>query len=609
MIEFQKLLIKNFRSFHGQHIFDFEDRQIGLHQVTGENGHGKSSLFQALYWILYGKTTDNLKAGNIHTWGKKGPTKGILTLRVNGELIDIERQWRPNKLLLNDEQVDDKAIENLIRFTDESFKYAVFIPQFGDMFFELRPAEKLSVFSGLLDLDYWLECSKKAQTAERRLDKKLGDIREEQRYKQGKIETLIEQAESYEEQLDTFDQKKDKKIAELQKQLDGFEKELKKLSKQTKKLEAEKEGLEKEGTDLQSEYQEIEAKILPFETNMEELENKSRLLDHECKNLDRQIDRFDELDDVCPTCQQAIGEDHIQQCIAELIAELESQKMEIQAKKENIQKSLEGIEARIEELTREQGKISPVMERNLLKSKEILTQLTEAIGGYRVTEKDYNNCKKALFEAQSEENPYDCLLNETLDKVEDLEKGLESCTEKTGSIQKEISATQYWIKGYKELRLFVVEDVLTHLEVQVNNHIHDLGLEGWNISFDVEKENKGGGVSKGFHVMITSPESEGPVPFETFSGGERQRLLLSGQLGLADLICQSYGMDTNLMICDEVTKHLNSDGITNLLDLLYTKAGEEQKQIYVIDHHSHDYGGFESIIEVTRDEKGSRINS
>ncbi len=52
----KKLLIKNFRSYYGENEFVFSDK---LTLVIGDNGDGKSTLFEAIHWLLNTSNLDN----------------------------------------------------------------------------------------------------------------------------------------------------------------------------------------------------------------------------------------------------------------------------------------------------------------------------------------------------------------------------------------------------------------------------------------------------------------------------------------------------------------------------------------------------------------------
>ena len=71
-----KIIIQGFRSFSKKQEIDFDDLN-GFIFVTGENiiekdlggnAVGKSTLFEAIVWCLFGKTSTNLKAGEIKNW-------------------------------------------------------------------------------------------------------------------------------------------------------------------------------------------------------------------------------------------------------------------------------------------------------------------------------------------------------------------------------------------------------------------------------------------------------------------------------------------------------------------------------------------------------------
>lgn len=49
----KKIILKNFRIFRGNHEFDFSNKKIIV--VEGPNGHGKSTIFDAINWAISGK--------------------------------------------------------------------------------------------------------------------------------------------------------------------------------------------------------------------------------------------------------------------------------------------------------------------------------------------------------------------------------------------------------------------------------------------------------------------------------------------------------------------------------------------------------------------------
>lgn len=95
----RKLVINNFRSYYGESSFNFKE---GLTLIVGGNGDGKTTFFDALYW-LFDTTTDNKKHSLISEKRKSELEVGesdfvsvLLYCEHYGELI-IEKKFRFEK--------------------------------------------------------------------------------------------------------------------------------------------------------------------------------------------------------------------------------------------------------------------------------------------------------------------------------------------------------------------------------------------------------------------------------------------------------------------------------------------------------------------------------
>ena len=105
------LRITKFRSFKQTAEFVFPSAP-GLYFLWGDNkvesrleanGAGKSSLWEALTWVIYGKTSKGLKAGDAANWeGGKG-SRVELDVMVGGKVWTLTRTWSPIACTLRDE--------------------------------------------------------------------------------------------------------------------------------------------------------------------------------------------------------------------------------------------------------------------------------------------------------------------------------------------------------------------------------------------------------------------------------------------------------------------------------------------------------------------------
>jgi DNA sulfur modification protein DndD len=61
-MKLDKIVVENFRQYYGRQLLDFaKDEQRNVTVINGINGTGKTSLFLAINWCLYGRSVENTK--------------------------------------------------------------------------------------------------------------------------------------------------------------------------------------------------------------------------------------------------------------------------------------------------------------------------------------------------------------------------------------------------------------------------------------------------------------------------------------------------------------------------------------------------------------------
>jgi exonuclease SbcC len=166
---------------------------------------------------------------------------------------------------------------------------------------------------------------------------------------------------------------------------------------------------------------------------------------------------------------------------------------------------------------------------------------------------------------------------------------------------------ELWSKAFKEIRLSIIDSVLRELEMAVTRHVGALGLTDWRVEFQTERQTQSGSVSVAFTVLLYPPDRAEAIRFESYSGGESQRLQLAMAFGLSEVLLERAGVSPSCEILDEPTRGLSSQGIEDLLEHLSERAHELGRAIYFVDHHSLDRGAFDGVITITKDQTGSHI--
>ena len=152
-MKLSRIVPKYFRSFGKEQ--EFKLPPPGLYHLSGANGVGKTTLFEAPYWCLFGKTTNNLKASNIANWSHPSDCNVLIDITAFNTKHSVYRSWKPNGLWLDEVEVDQVTLERKLGLTPETFMYGRYFTQKTDHFLDLKPEAKLSMLVELLRLQLW----------------------------------------------------------------------------------------------------------------------------------------------------------------------------------------------------------------------------------------------------------------------------------------------------------------------------------------------------------------------------------------------------------------------------------------------------------------------
>lgn len=616
MFNIHSVTLINFRSYKGTHKFEFPTVN-GLYYLTGKNllepalganGAGKSTFLDAITWVLYGRTTRGLKATDILTWHAKVGAQVIIDLSIGEQRYTIKRTQKPNNLFIDDKPVDQKELETFIRLNYAAFTHTVINPQFGTSFFSLSASDKLTPFSDFMKLDFWLIKADEATKLARQQEAAVLKLRNDITRNEGQLTVIKDDIARLREQAASYEKKRDVELSKFEDDSSKLSEEVASLTKAVKKLENHITILTEEELDaLARQVTNCEDIRDRYITNVQVLAADKQREKDDIRDVEKAIERLKALGSgSCPHCEQPIQPKQIGTAIAFYHDEIERSKNEIKSIEIVHQRRMLDLVKAKNELARCESKYQEVEDAinaakaDLGRKSDRAKTISNLLGSVRQQidrlERDINPFQPTLVNKRKDEiNTYGTL-NESRKLLDDLEADLE--------------ASFYWAKGFKRLRLLIIEEAFQTLELEVNNCLAQLGMTDWQVSFDIERENKSGGITKGFVVMIKSPANSEPVKWENWSGGETQRLQLAGDLGLSNLIMQQAGLRSEIEFYDEPSTHLSPEGMMDLADTLHDRAVSEGKRIWIADHATiASFGDFEGIITARKDENGSSIAS
>jgi len=615
LLTFKKLSAQGFKSFKDQQVVPFDKLPTGLIFLTGmnsvepdlgANGAGKSSVWDALVWVLYGKTVRGLKAGNVKNWDSKVKCEVVLQFSVDKTDYTISRTWQPIalKLTKNNKKpriVSQEELEGIIGLDHKSFIQTIVMGQFSDMFFDLSATAKSDLFSSVLDTDKWLEYSARAKASSSSYDSDLSLVKDEYAELLGEIKQL--KKIDYIDSIKSWRSSQDMKLSVATSEATEFQEALATSRDKIPKLKSRVIKSEKLVKEAQYAIDDISDHITELADEVTKLKKKADSIRGLVMATKKSAKKYDDAGNECPYCEQTITKKYKKEKVSELKALLTEYDDRI---------------AGLETIVAKKGKKINKLYRGLSDASdakhEVQMKHIEVTNKLESVRQDVRNYQERLARSistakaiQKEKNPFTILEKEVKQELRSKKQAAKDLKKDMIALATLIDSIDYWKKGFKDVRLLLIKEALLQFEVEVNNCLQVLGLKDWSVTFDVDTETASGTIRKGFVVLINSPHNPKPVPWEAWCGGESQRLRLAGNMGLANLILNRKGIETNLEVWDEPSTWLSSKGITDLMDALYYRATDLNKQLWMVDHRSIDYGNFAKVITVEKTNEGSLV--
>lgn len=517
-----------FRSAREEQVFRFP-KGPGLFYLQGRNGSGKSSLWEAVYWCLFDKTSKGLRAGDVCTWGcQKGTVVEVGVEWDDGMPAIVRRTWGPNTWTLTTmfqtepmdlaKEPQNPVLERL-RMGFLAFSQCCVMPQGRDMFLDLKPEPKAALYAELLGLDRWLSRSQFASALADGLDLQMRSLEQKMAALEGKLQEA--RSTDYAEEKRAW-------ASARERELDALEKDY-------------NDELSRQAT-LKEDLARMQRELLWAQ-------------DHVDFCIKHQPDTG-----VCSSCGQALPGDG-----------------KHQQEKEESMRVLRSIEQHVSNLR-----------NNIARS-----------------DQDLDRIEAKAAKVEKEGNPWATRQRDAQARVQGLEDEMAALSARFDALTGRFSLAKSWARWFKDLRLSQIGESLAHLQVEANNALSDLGLADWSLQFEVDRETAKGSIQRGFTTTILSPSNSKPVPWESWSGGEAQRLRIATQMGLASQGRDHTGTQFGLEVWDEPTDGMEAEGVHALLTALAARAQREQRQIWVVDHSKVGFAGFAGVAVATKTSRGT----
>lgn len=214
--------------------------------------------------------------------------------------------------------------------------------------------------------------------------------------------------------------------------------------------------------------------------------------------------------------------------------------------------------------------------------------------------------------APEPENPWVAKAAVLASQCNSLSTGASSLEEMAKALSGQAALFGWWVDalGPRGLRAYILESRLQELTNAANQWVQLLtGGVMW-VRFEAQKELRDGTTVNAPELRVCRWNPDGTQSernFRSWSGGEKQRVSVAVDFGLSRLLSQRAQRPYDLLILDEVFRHLDRAGKEGMVEMLQALAREKTGGVLVVEHDADFQAAFDSRILVEKRGRRSRI--
>ena len=569
MIHFKKIRWKNFLST-GNAFTEVQLDRTKSTLIIGDNGAGKSTILDALTFVLFGKPFRAVNKSQLINSVNQNGTEVEVEFSIGSKQYLVKRGIKKNffeiyqdgKMLNQDASVRDyqEYLEKtILKLNYKSFTQIVILGSSSFVpFMQLKANDRRTIIEDLLDIEIFSVMNQllKVRVAQNKedmgtVDIALGLSKGEKENVEFLIEKLKQNKSSQIEANKRDIEKHEKAIADYRNSIDKILDKNKELNDSI----ADEKGVRKEVTKLLDYQKGIEKGILKCEEDIE----------------------FYEKTETCDTCKQKISEDHRENMIEEFHGKMH----ELSGGLMQLSKKLKVQEDRIEEIE----KVSEEYDRNLKEQMNMNSHISAC-------EQYIKKVSTQITDISNMEDDIELHKSE----LEDVKKDIRIYTNE----KEELSQKKYLYEIAGSLlkdggiKAKIIKQYLPIINKYINVH---LGKMDFYVSFELDE---------GFSETIKSRHRD-EFTYDSFSEGEKMRIDLALLFTWRAIAKLKNSVNTNLLILDEVfDSSLDTAGTDEFLKILYDLTGNVN--VFVISHKGEIlYDKFDKTIKFEKHKNFSRI--
>lgn len=627
--------LQNYASFHGRHYFNFADRGIALimgrnrdDPRSSSNGSGKSTLVEAPEWCLFGEVPrDDTADSVVNDAAGKGLCVTVQIIDDDGQLIQVQRLrdypkhkngprlWINGKEITKlDDKETQKDIEKFIGLDRQVWRSAVFFAQNETFVFaDATDAQQKQVLTKVLQLEELDEWATTLTTKLAQAEARLPGIDSQRSVLLGEIQNC--ESQNPEANAAAWEAQLQQNKALLTQQLQHADAEVTRTAQALAPAQVPpppKPPPASFDNVYQNELSALSTTITQVTQDLGQARGRYADASKKLKAL------HEKGTGTCNECGQPITASHIAQETQRFqtyLAEVETtgkslaaQLAELEAKRTSLQAEREVVAGQYRQQQQQYSVAQAIFQKDQQEANARTQAHNHALHAKNTLVSQWN----AMHQQQ---NPYTALTAQYAARVQAARAKLLQVDEERAAVEQGIEHLRFWKVGFgaKGLKSYVLDSRLEEMTVEVNRWVHLLtGGTVW-VRFETQKQVGAGSKKKltdTFNIRVFRHNPDGTITsrnFRSWSGGEKHRIALGIDFGLARLVANRAKRSYDLLVLDEVfQKSLDYSGKEAVAELLLHLA-KEKSTILVVDHDVMFQGLFEETIVVEKMNGRSRV--